>query len=179
LYTASGIGRRAILSRRVEWRTVSKALLTRISDVGEYKFKFYYILFSHKWHNALISFNKSNAALKLQYCRRSNIELLVCDQLRPVSDASQDDMRTLFGNAALLGCIGNRELREVPPSVACIQPDENGTDIYADLTSNQVFTLHLHGVLMRRTRWEIENCFVVGVGDPNSSETSLNWIKYG
>jgi len=60
-------------------------------------------------------------------------------------------MRTLFGNAGLLSCIGNMEMREVPPSVACIPPDENGTDVYADLTSNQVFTLQLHGIIMRRT----------------------------
>ena len=68
-------------------------------------------------------------------------------QLRPLRDGSQDDLRTVIGDPGFFNCFGGRELRQVPPSVACMAPDSDGTDAYANLTANQVYTLHMKRVI--------------------------------
>jgi len=53
---------------------------------------------------------------------------------------TQDDMRVVVANPSFFGCFGDRELRHMSPSVACIPPDPgvDDDDPYASLTGNQV-----------------------------------------
>jgi len=59
-------------------------------------------------------------------------------QLRPLRDKSREDIRPVMANAGVFNCFGSRELREVPPSVACMPPDPDVADPYVNLTTNQV-----------------------------------------
>jgi len=71
------------------------------------------------------------------------IDSYVFYQLRPLRQGSQENLRTVIGNPSFFTCFSDRELREVPPAVACIAPGADVTDAYANLTTNQVCTLHL------------------------------------
>jgi len=61
-------------------------------------------------------------------------------QLRLDGDFTQEDMRTVIANPGFFNCFGDRELRHVPPSVACIAHTAEVADPYAGLTGNQVCT---------------------------------------
>ena len=59
-------------------------------------------------------------------------------QLRPFSDATPDDMKSVVQSSEVFGCVGLNEMNDVPDSIKCIAPNDNVVDAYVNLTTIQV-----------------------------------------
>ena len=65
-----------------------------------------------------------------------------CFQLRPIDQSFEADMmNNLTKTPELMGCVSNKEMREINTDVLCAKPEYEGSDMYKELTEAQVIFL--------------------------------------